>query len=106
AELLVQGNRPGVVRVDGELDAREVEPSIGQANHFAQQPAAHAATSPRVVDAHPDLANVAAARAAGGDNERRAADDLLLPAGHQHAPVLLPVQASLSPGLPGREGNL
>src|SRR5687767_6250403 len=62
AESLVQPDRSLVIGEDLELEAREVEPPIGQIDDGFHQRGAHAFGLPLVVDAHADAAGVTPAR--------------------------------------------
>lgn len=63
AELAIQRQRRGVVGVDGEFDAAQVHPVVGDVQQFAEQAAADSLALPGDGDTHADAAAVAAADA-------------------------------------------
>lgn len=63
AELAIQRQRRGVVGVDGEFDAAQVHPVVGDVQQFAEQTATDTLALPGDGDAQADAAAVAAADA-------------------------------------------
>ena len=60
AEPFVEGDRRGVVGVDGELEAAQVEPVVGGVDQRGQDGRADAAALEGVADAHADDGRVLA----------------------------------------------
>ena len=61
AELLVQVDGGGVVRIDDELDAAQPEPSVGELQHGGHERAANTLAVKVVVDGHAEARDAVAA---------------------------------------------
>src|SRR5215210_2198669 len=82
-ELLIQGDRGGVVHIDVQLDAREVQPVVRQVQRRLHKRRPDAFTLPVVAHGHPDAADVTHAPAGRRSVQAEASDNLFLHASHQ-----------------------
>src|SRR3954468_1358815 len=105
-EFLVEGDGGGVVRVDAQLDAREVQPVVSEVEHCPHQGRSYALALPVVAYCHADAGDVTHAPAGGGGEKGDLPDHLVLYAGHQRERPFLRLRETLTPHIGRRKRQL
>jgi hypothetical protein len=108
AETFAEGNdvAGGVVHVDAQLDACQVQPVVRQVKHRLHERRPHALALPVVAHGHPDAADVPHAQAGGGGLQADASDHLSFHTGHQRVQSLGWLREPPAPGFRRWEGQL
>src|SRR5829696_548567 len=96
----------GVVHVDAQLDAREVQPVVREVQRRLHQCRSETLALPVVAYGHLDAADVTHAPSCRGGLQAESSDHLALHAGHQRIQTLRWLRETLAPRLGPRERHL
>src|ERR671920_1832913 len=105
-KFLIESYCSGIIHVDAQFDAREIQPVVRQVQRRLHQRRPYPLALPVVTHGHPDTADVTHAPAGRGGLQAEASDHLALHTGHQRIQTLRKLRKSLAPHLGPRERHL
>src|SRR5919107_6200285 len=82
-KFLIESYCSGIIHVDAQLDARDVQPVVRQVQRRLHKRRPYPLALPVVAYGHPDAADVTHAPAGGGGLQAEASNHLSLHTGHQ-----------------------